>query len=149
MSNSTSSSTETITANLLRFAGYGLLLLALANFGEALIPPRFGQDPSWELSALAKLAGSSPVPIIGMVLVFYGESTARSPLGKTVLKILSWLSLLLGIIYIVLTLIGISAAIRINNDNNNQASAVATQQLTQFNNAKETLKTPMTKTSKG
>jgi hypothetical protein len=140
MSNSNSGSTEAITANMLRFAGYGLLLLALANFGEALIPPRFGQDPAWELGTLAKLAGSSPVPIIGMVLVFYGESTARSPLGKTILKILSWLSLLLGIVYIVMTLIGISAAIRINNDNNNQASAVATQQLTQFNNAKENLK---------
>ena len=115
MSNSSSSSTETITANLLRFAGYGLLLLALANFGEALIPPRFGQDPAWELGALAKLAGSSPVPIIAMVLVFYGESTARSNFGKTILKVLSWLSLLLGIFYILMTLIGISAAIRINN----------------------------------
>jgi len=140
MSNSNSSSTETITANLLRLAGYGLLLLALANFGEALVPPRFGQDPVWELSTLTKFSGSSPVPIIGMVLIFYGESTARSSFGKTVIKVLSWLSLLLGVIYIVMLLIGISAAIRINNDNNNQASSVATQQLAQFNTAKENLK---------
>ena len=116
MSNPNSNSTEVITANLLRFAGYGLLLLALSNFADALIPPRFGQDAGWEFSTLGKLVGTSPVPIIGLILVFYGEATARSPLGKTILKILSWLSLVLSILFIVMLLIGISAAIRINGD---------------------------------
>lgn len=140
MANPNSNSSEIITANLLRLAGYGLLVLALANFGEALIPPKFGQDPTWEFTTLGKLAGSSPVPIIGLVLVFYGESTARSSIGKNILKFLSWLSLVLSIFYAVMFLIGVSAAIRINNDNNTQASFVLSQQISQFTTAKENLK---------
>lgn len=140
MNNPNSNSTEVITANLLRFAGYGLLLLAFSNFAEALIPPRFGQDATWEFSTLGKLVGTSPVPIIGLVLVFYGESLARSAFGKNVLKFLSWLSLLLSILFIVMLLIGISAALRINNDNTTQANLVLSQQVAQFVTAKENLK---------
>lgn len=140
MTNTNSNSTEVITANLLRFAGYGLLLLALSNFADALIPPRFGKDAAWEFATLGKLVGTSPVPIIGLVLVFYGESTARSAIAKNVLKFLSWLSLFLSIFYAIFLLIGISAAIRINNDNNTQASFALSQQIAQFNTAKESLK---------
>jgi hypothetical protein len=140
MSNSNSTSSEVVTANLLRLAGYGLLLLALSNFGEALIPPKFGQDATWEFTTLAKLVGTSPVPIIGLVLVFYGESTARSAFGKTILKVLSWLSLVLGIFYILMFLIGVSSAIRINNDNNTQSNFILSQQVSQINVAKENLK---------
>jgi len=140
MNNNDSRSTEVITANLLRLAGYGLLLLTFSNFADALLPPQFGKDATWEFSALGKLVGTSPVPIIGLVLIFYGESTARSAFGKKILKFLSWLSLLLSIFYVVMLLVGISAAIRINNDNNTQASFALSQQLTQFNTAKENLK---------
>ncbi|NMF59369.1 HpsJ-like protein, cyanoexosortase A-associated [Pseudanabaena yagii] len=140
MSNSNSNSTEVITANLLRLAGYGLLLLALSNFADALLPPKFVQDPTWEFTTLGKLVGTSPVPIIGLVLVFYGESTARSAFGKNILKFLSWLSLLLSIFFVIMLFIGISAAIRINGDNNTQASAVASQQIAQFNAIKENIK---------
>ncbi|MBD2188545.1 HpsJ-like protein, cyanoexosortase A-associated [Pseudanabaena mucicola] len=140
MSNSPSNSTEVITANLLRFAGYGLLLLTISNFADALIPPRFGQDPTWEFTALGKLVGTSPVPIIGLILVFYGESAARSAFGKKILKFLSWISLFLSILYVLMLLIGISAAIRINNNNNAQASLTLSQQVAQFNTAKENLK---------
>jgi len=140
MNNTNSNSTEIITANLLRFAGYGLLLLAFSNFAEALIPPRFGQDATWEFTTLAKLVGTSPVPIIGLILVFYGESTARSGFGRNVLKFLSWLSLLLGILYVVMLLIGISAAIRINSENTTKANFILSQQIAQFVSAKENLK---------
>ncbi len=140
MNSPNSNSTEVITANLLRFAGYGLLLLAFSNFAEALIPPKFGQDATWEFTTLGKLVGTSPVPIIGLVLVFYGESTARSAFGKNILKFLSWLSLLLSILFIVMLLIGISAALRINNDNTTQANLVLSQQLAQFSTVKANLK---------
>lgn len=134
---SNSNSKEIITANLLRFAGYGLLLLAFSNFTDALIPPKFGQDAQWEFSTLGKLVGTSPVPIIGLILVFYDELTARSTFGKKVLKFLSWLSLLLSIFYVVMLLVGISAAIRINNDINTQANFALSEQTTKTNKAKE------------
>ena len=137
---SNSNSNELITAKLFRFAGYGLLLLAFSNFVDALIPPRFGQDATWEFSTLGKLVGTSPVPIIGLVLVFCSESAARSKFGKNILKFLSWMSLLLGILYTVMLLIGVSAAIRINNENTTKANLALSQQLEQFNAAKENLK---------
>jgi hypothetical protein len=140
MSNTNSNSTEVVTANLLRMAGYGLLILAFSNYGDALIPPQFGKDPTWEFSTLGKLVGTSPVPIIGLILVFYGESTARSAFGKKILSFLSWLSLLLSIVYVVMLLIGVSAAIRINSDNEAKASLALSQQLAQFNTAKENIK---------
>ncbi len=140
MSNTTSGSNEAITAKLLRFAGYGLLLFSLANFADALLPPRFGQDPAWEFEALRKSVGTAPVPIIGLILVFYGESTARSPLGRNILKALSWLSLVLGIFFSIFLVVGISAVIRINTNLNTQASFVLSQQVSQFNTAKESLK---------
>ncbi len=140
MSNTNLNSTEVVTANLLRLAGYGLLLLAFSNFVDALFPPQFGKDATWEFSALGKLGGTSPVPIIGLILVFYGESTARSAFGKKILNFLSWLSLLLSIVYILMLLIGVSAAIRINSDNTTQASFALSKQLSQFNTAKENLK---------
>lgn len=140
MSNANSNSTEIVTANLLRFAGYGLLLLSLSNFAEALLPPKFGQSAAWEFETLGKVVGTSPVPIIALILIFYGESTARSALGKNVLKVLSWFSLILSIFYIAMTLIGVSAAIRINNDNETQASFLLSEQLKQFTAARENLK---------
>lgn len=140
MSNPNLSSNEIVTTNLLRLAGYGLLLLSFSNFADALLPPKFAQDPTWEFTALGKLVSTSPVPIIGLVLVFYGESTARSPIGKKILKFLSWLSLLLSIFFIIMLLIGISAAIRINGDNDNQATAILSQQLSQLDAVKESLK---------
>lgn len=137
---SNTNSNEAITAKLLHFAGYGLLLFSLANFADALIPPRFGQDPAWEFEALRKLVGTSPVPIIGLILVFYGETTARSPFGKTILKVLSWLSLVFGIFFALMLVVGVSAVIRLNNNINTQASFVLSQQVAQFNTAKESLK---------
>jgi hypothetical protein len=131
---------EVISANLLRFIGFGFLVFALLNFGEALLPPRFAQDPRWEFGAVTKLAGSSAIPILGFGLVFYGESKMRSPLGRRIAGILSWLALVTGILYLALMVIGISATFRLTGDLNSQADRIRSQQNQRFERARDELK---------
>ncbi|MEI6428225.1 MAG: HpsJ family protein [Pseudanabaena sp. ELA607] len=131
---------EGISPNLLRFVGYGLLFFTLANYAEALIPPRFAQDPNWEFQTLGALVNTAPLPIIGFSLIFFGESKARSPIGRTILPIVAWLPLLLGIGYLVMMFVGISATLRLNTEIATRANFVLTQQQTQFQTAKDNLK---------
>ncbi len=131
---------EGISPNLIRFVGYGLLFFALTNYAEALIPPKFAQDPNWEFQTLGALVNSAPLPIIGFSLVFFGESKARSPIGKTVLPIVSWVPLLLGLGYLVMLFVGISATLRLNTEIATRANFVLTQQQSQFETAKNNLK---------
>lgn len=131
---------EGISPNLLRFVGYGLLFFAVANYAEALIPPRFAQDPNWEFQTLGALVNSAPLPIIGFSLIFFGESKARSPIGKTVLPIVAWLPLLMGLGYLVMMFVGISATLRLNTEISTRVNFVLTQQQTQFETARNNLK---------
>ncbi|NJK33988.1 MAG: hypothetical protein HC919_03030 [Oscillatoriales cyanobacterium SM2_2_1] len=139
-SSSSAAKNEVISANLLRFIGYGFLVFALLNFGEALLPPKFAQDPSWEFQAVAKVAGTSAIPILGFGLVFYGEAKMRSPLGRTFVGVLSWLALATGILYVILMVIGISATFRINNDLRTQAERVRSRQSQGVERARNELK---------
>ncbi|MEE3718583.1 HpsJ family protein [Tumidithrix elongata RA019] len=124
---------------LFRFVGYGLLLLALSNFADALLPPRL-TDEAWVFQTLGSLVGSVPVPLLGFVLVFYGEPKERTSLRKITLKFFSWLSLLLAIFFFAVMFAGISVTIRINNSNNIQANFQLSRQATQFQQAIENLK---------
>ncbi|WP_425214137.1 HpsJ-like protein, cyanoexosortase A-associated [Tumidithrix helvetica] len=135
----TTNSNNDLSASLLRFVGYGLLLLTISNFGDALIPPRF-TDETWVFQTLGSLVGSVPVPILGLVFVFYGESKARTSLGKSITKLLSWLSLLLAIFFIAMMFAGISVTIRINNNNNTEANFQLSRQASQFQQAMNNLK---------
>lgn len=130
------STKESLALPALRYAGYGLLILTLSNVLDALIPPRFMQ-PVWEIQLVGNLVGTVPVLLIGLVLVFYGDLRARTYLERVILKYFSWLSLILGISYLLLVLLGLSATVRINNDNNNQASLQLSQQVLQLKQAKE------------
>jgi hypothetical protein len=62
--------------NIFRVLGYGLLLLALFDILEMFIPPGF-MNPAWEFQTFGALVERVPVPLIGFVLVFYGEKYSR------------------------------------------------------------------------
>jgi len=119
MSGSNTNSNEVIHNNLLVIVGSGLLLIGLINIFHIVLPPKFGQDPVWELTTLGHLVGISPIPIIGISFIFYGESRwTNLRLDKQVtrfflLKNLSRLSLLLSIGYLSVLLIAASASTRL------------------------------------
>ncbi|MBW4626726.1 MAG: HpsJ family protein [Brasilonema octagenarum HA4186-MV1] len=115
---------------IVRSLGYGLLLLALFDIIEMFIPPNF-MNPVWEFKTMGMLVEKVPVPLIGLVLVFFGELHSRTKLEIPVLKFLSWLTLLLGILFFLLIPLGLVSTIRLNSQNAAQVKTVSTQQIYQ------------------
>ncbi|NMF64264.1 hypothetical protein DP113_07210 [Brasilonema octagenarum UFV-E1] len=115
---------------IVRSLGYGLLLLALFDIIEMFIPPNF-MNPVWEFQTMGMLVEKVPVPLIGLVLVFFGELHSRTKLEIPVLKFLSWLTLLLGILFFLLIPLGLVSTIRLNSQNAAQVKTVSTQQIYQ------------------
>ena len=119
MSSSNSNSNEINPNNLLVLVGSGLLLVGIVNILHVVLPSKFGQDPAWEVATLGRLVGISPIPVIGISFIFYGESRwihLRLDKQETrlfFLKNLSRLSLLLSLGYLSVLLIAANASTRI------------------------------------
>ncbi len=110
----------------LRLVGYGLLLFALADTLLVLYPPQF-TDTAWELQTMGAIVERLPVPLLGLVMVFFGEDYERNRLEDIFLKIVSWFSLLLAIAFLLLVPLGINNTLRLNAENNQNIQAQAQQ----------------------
>jgi hypothetical protein len=104
---------------LIRSIGYGLIAFAAIDLAVIFIPPAFG-DPQWELATLGDVVERAPVPLLGILLVFWGGEERRKIWELWLLKFVSWASLLVGILFLALIAIGLSATLRINNTNSVQ-----------------------------
>lgn len=116
---------------LFRLIGYGLLLFVLFDLITVFVPPRL-MDPVWEFQTIGAIVERIPLPLLGFVLIFYGAENFRSKGEVLFLKILSWAALLIAILLFLLIPLGISNTLRINERNNTQLTAQATQQMTQL-----------------
>jgi hypothetical protein len=115
---------------ILRSLGYGLLLLAFFDIVEMFIPPNF-MNPAWEFQTFGALVERVPVPLIGLVLVFFGELNSRSKWEFPLLKLLSWLTLLFALLFFLLIPLGVGNTFRLNNQSAAQISTLSKQQLSQ------------------
>lgn len=113
---------------ILRCLGYGLLILALFDVIEMFVPPNF-MNPVWEFQTIGALVERVPVPLIGLAFVFYGEMNSRNRWEFPVLKILSWLALVMGVIYILSIPLGVINAARLQRQSANQINMVSKQQI--------------------
>jgi len=138
MTNSNASPVSDGTKSIFRFrwVGYGLLLFALVDIAEILIPPRL-TDPGWELQVFGQLVERAPVPLIGMALVFYGEQLGRKLLEPLVLRLLSWLSILLMIGFLLLVPLGVANTFRVNAQTAKTIDARMEQQFKQLDKLQE------------
>ena len=116
---------------LLRRIGYCLLVLALFDVIYILIPLRF-MNPNWEFQTIGALVERVAVPLLGLGLVFYGESDFRAKWERLPLKFLSWASLLVGVLFILLAPLLLVNNFRIDNQINYQINTQVTQQLSQL-----------------
>jgi len=123
---------------LLGLVGYGLLLLSLLDVITILYPPRL-TDPTWELQVIASLVERVPVPLLGFALVFSTQNAPTTKLGKSVLGSLSWLTLLIGIFFLLLIPLGISDVLRIRAQTNAQIEAQSRQQVARFDQIEQQL----------
>jgi uncharacterized membrane protein len=110
----------------LRLVGYGLLLFALADTLLVFYPPQL-TNAAWELQTMGAVVERLPVPLLGLVMVFFGEDYERNRLEDIFLKIVSWFSLLLAIAFLLLLPLGINNTLRINAENNQGIQAQAQQ----------------------
>jgi hypothetical protein len=129
---------EWSSRSLFRWAGYGLLALAVFDVINILIPPRL-MNPTWEFQAIGALVERVPVPLLGLVLIFYEGANLRGKVEKTILKVLSWASLLIGVLYLLLIPLALGNTWRINNQNNAQVVAQSSQRLSQVQQIKSQL----------
>ena len=131
--------------NLWRLSGYVLLLLSLFDLVEKLIPLQL-MNPVWEFQTLGEIVERVPLPLLGLVLVFYGENYRRVRGEIYLLKFLSWLALFLGVAFWLLIPLGVSNTIRIERQNQEQIVAQVDQSTTQIQQVEEAIeraKTPV------
>ena len=128
------------TVLILRWVGYGLLVLALFDFITTLVPLRL-QNPFWEFQTLGTLVERVPVPLLGLALVFFGEADFREDEDWEIilLKCLSWLCLLLGLLYLLLIPLGIHNTVRISIYNEQIINTQLDLQMSQVEKIKESL----------
>ena len=123
---------------LFRWIGYGLLILALFDLIETFVPPRL-MNPAWEFQTLGVLVERVPVPLLGLVLVFYGKNNWRNRWEKPILKFLSWAALLFGVGLLLLIPLGVINTVRIDAYNNRPIIAQVNQRTAQIQQLKNEL----------
>jgi hypothetical protein len=117
--------------SLLRFLGYALLLFTLFDLADTLTPLKF-MDPNWEFQTIGALVEKVVVPLMGFVLIFTGAMTERNRWETKILVILSWLALVVGLIYCLMMPLGIVNTIRINEINKTQVTTQLDKQTAQI-----------------
>ena len=120
---------------LLPLLGYGLLLFALFDYVPILISPHF-TDPAWELKTIGDLVEHAAVPLIGLLFVFYRDQGYMLRMERNLLGFLSWVCLLVGILYLLMLPLGIADTWRLYYANKVQVTARTSQQSQQFQQAK-------------
>lgn len=124
--------------NVFHWLGYGLLLFTLFDWIDTLTPLKF-MNPLWEFQTIGALVEKVIVPLLGLVLVFSGANWARRSWERSLLKILSWLALGLGILYLLMVPLGILNTVRLDETNKTQILSATDKQLGPIKTLKDQL----------
>jgi hypothetical protein len=129
---------QVFSSGILRVVGYGLLLMALVDLLFLLIPPQL-MNPLWQFQTIGAMIERIPVSLLGLVLIFYGEKSDRAPIETKILKVLSWASLLVAVILMLVIPLNISNSLRIYNQHTATANAQFVAQKENIQQFKEQL----------
>jgi hypothetical protein len=114
-----------------RIVGYGLLILSLFELIAIFVPLNL-TNPLWQFETIGAIVGRIPVPLIGLVLVFFGEWNYRSDFEQIILNSLRTICLIFGVLLLLLIPLGIMNTLQIKEINKAQISAQYDQQLAQI-----------------
>ncbi|NJK40710.1 MAG: hypothetical protein HC934_03870 [Acaryochloridaceae cyanobacterium SU_2_1] len=128
------------SVSLLRWLGYSLLLFAFLDLVTIVFPPRLF-NPEWEFQAIGEIIERVPVPLIGLVMVFWGEQDFRRAREGLILKILTWMMLLMAILLLGLIPLCFVDAMRLHQINTQQVGALIDQRRTQVQQLQDQLQT--------
>jgi hypothetical protein len=101
---------------LIHWIGYGLLIFGFLDIFFLLISPSW-VTPGWFLLVLEQFVAFVPVLLIGFGLAFFGELKPRILWEVFVLRWISWLTLALSGIFLILIPLGIYSTIQVANQN--------------------------------
>lgn len=125
---------------ILRFIGYGMLGLALFDLIEtAITTSNFGNAITM-LQLAGTVVEKSPVSLLGLALVLIGGLNERYKWERFLLKFLSWLTLLVGILYILLIPLAIANTVLVNNVVNTTIDSQYKEKLKQASEFEERFK---------
>lgn len=117
--------------SILRWLGYGLLLFTFFDWLDVLTPLKF-MNPLWEFQTIGALVEKVVIPLLGFVLIFSGGEVNRRRWESSLLKFLSWLTLGIGILYILMIPLGVINTVRINETNSSQVLSQVDKQVAQI-----------------
>lgn len=124
------------SVSLFRFVGYGLLLLAFFDLVEMLVPLSL-LDPLWEIQTIGSLVERVPVPLLGLMLVFYSGTDFRQEWELKLVKFLSRAALVMGVLFLLLAPLLVLDTLRLQDRMDAQMSTQVSQrqsQLSQWQN---------------
>lgn len=121
------SSNQLLSHSLLHLVGYGFIFFSIIDAIIIVIPPNF-MNPEWEMGTIGALVQRTPVPLLGIALVFYGGNNARKIGEKRVLTGLSWLSLVVGLLFFCMIPLGITNTIRLDRQNSQETITAIVRQ---------------------
>lgn len=113
---------------LWRLVGYTFLILFALDLAEIFIPPQF-LNPEWEFQTLGNLVERVAIPFIALILIFHGGNYLRKGWEFIVLTSLSWLSLFVGILFLLSVPLGIINTMRIDTLTNTKITEGTNQRL--------------------
>lgn len=129
---------QVFSLSIIRLVGYGLLLMAFVDFLSLIIPPQL-MNPAWEFQTMGALVERIPVTLLGMVLVFFGERSDRTPIETFLLRWLSRLSLIVAILFFLSIPLSISGSFRIYYQHNAQVNLRIVPQIDSIKQFKDKL----------
>ena len=127
---------------IIRWIGYGFLVLTLFDVIEMFIPSNF-MNSNWEFQTFGSLVEKVVVPLIGFTFVFFAGLNERGNKEEVILKILSWLTLFLGIIYFITVPLGVINTVRIHKQQQEEITVRFRQQKSVIEQVKKSLDGPI------
>jgi hypothetical protein len=127
---------ESLYYPLIPLIGYGFLGLSLFDHINIIYPIKIN-EPIWIVDTLGQISERIPILWIGFLLVFFRREGYVRRWEVGVLKFLSWLALILGIVYLLMIPMLIGNTIRVYRLIDTQIDARASEQTEKIKKAKE------------
>lgn len=121
---------ELLSSSLVRQIGYCLLVLALFDLISLLIP--LSMNPVWRFQTIGALVERVATPLLGIALVFYGETDFRWRWERRLLKFLSWLTLVIGLLFLLLAPVLILSSFGVDTQLQYEVNTQVSRQLAQL-----------------
>jgi len=124
---------------LIPLIGYGFLGLWLFDQIGLIFPLKIA-EPAWIVETLGQVSERIPTVWIGLLLVFFRRQGYTRKWEVGILKFLSWLSLVLAIIYLLMTPMLIGNTVRVYRLIDTQIEAKSSQQVQKLKSAMDQIK---------